>query len=128
MNYVEYTVRVSVDGTQKWFNKSGQLHRLDGPAFSNADGDLSWWVDGQCHREGEPAKIFADGVRCWYQHGELHNDTGPSIIDADGTEHWYWYGKECSKSECERLSAKPTSCNGKIVEIDGRRYTLVEIK
>jgi hypothetical protein len=36
------------DGTTRWFNEDGHLHRLDGPAviFHNG-GARWWWVNGE---------------------------------------------------------------------------------
>ena len=49
----------------------------------------------------------------------------------DKTE-WYLNGKEYSESdwkkEVAKLRANKTSCDGRIVEIDGKKYKLIEEK
>ena len=94
----EYTVQVYSDETEWYYN--GQLHRDDGPAI-------------EC----------ADGTKFWYINGKRHRDDGPAIECADGDKSWYLHGKEVTQAEVESLQ----SCEGKIVEIDGKKYKLTSV-
>jgi hypothetical protein len=51
---------------------------------------------------------------------------GPAIEWHCGTRCWFLNGKEFTEKEFNK-QMKHTSCNGKIVEIDGKRYKLKEI-
>jgi hypothetical protein len=100
---ITYTVTVYHDRTE-WKNAAGQLHREDGPAIEYADGDKEWWINGECHRED-----------------------GPAVECADGTKLWYLSGIQYTEKEFNKRVNKYISCNGKIVEIDGKSYKLKEI-
>ena len=45
-------------------NEKGELHRLDGPAVENDNGEFVWYKDGKIHREQGPAVrvILTDGT------------------------------------------------------------------
>ena len=103
-NYKEYTVKVYKDRTE-WF-LNGKYHREDGPAVEYADGTKSWWLNGKRHRVDSPAIEYADGSKAWYLNGKEYSE-----------EQWK---KEIAK--------RKNSCNGKIVEIDGKKYKLIEEK
>lgn len=70
--------RISIDylGNKRYFNKSGQLHRLGGPAV-----------------------VYADGIKCWWQNGQRHRTDGPAIERVNGGNEWYINGKELTKAE-----------------------------
>ena len=38
---------IDSDGTKRWYNENGQLHREDGPAVERADGRKEWHVNGK---------------------------------------------------------------------------------
>ena len=58
---------IDKDGTEKWYNEDGELHR---------DDDL-------------PAVIKTYGTQEWYRNGKLHRDNDlPAIIKADGDQEW----------------------------------------
>jgi hypothetical protein len=53
-------------------------------------------------------------------------EDGPAIEYASGSKSWYLSGEKLTEEEFnERMN--PTSCSGKIVEIDGKKYKLTEI-
>ena len=54
------------DGSTRWYNEVGKLHREDGPAIEYADGDKFWYLNGLLHREDGPAVEWADGLKLWY--------------------------------------------------------------
>ena len=67
-----------------------------------------YWLNGKHHNTEGPA------YRYWYDNGKLRYES-------------YWLkGKELSKEEWEK-QRKTNSCNGKVIEIDGKKYQLKEI-
>lgn len=94
----KYDVEVHQDGTTCWHAADSELyhhkqyHRIDGPAFTTAEGYESWFLDGKRHREDGPAVIHPDGTTEWYYCGERHRVDGPAIDDASGAESWFWHG------------------------------------
>ena len=123
---IEYVVRVSPDGTKQWF-LNGELHREDGPAVEWPDGSKWWFLNGKLHREGGPAVEWADGIKYWYLHDKLHREGGPAFEHSNGSKRWFLNGKEYSESEWKKKTNKKQTCDGKLIEIDGKRYKLVEI-
>ena len=124
MSYITYEVTVSDSGDRIW-RLDGKLHRTDGPAAEYANGDKWWYKNGQIHREGGPATEHANGARMWCQEGQMHRTDGPALVRADGTKEWHLDGKKLTEAEYNART-KP-SCSGKVVEIDGKKYTLAEI-
>ena len=53
-------------------NRSGQLHRDDGPAIVHPDGTQYWYRNGQLHRDDGPAAVYQDGKQLWYRNGEQY--------------------------------------------------------
>jgi hypothetical protein len=104
-DYKEYTVRVYPSGTRIWHNCYGKPHREDGPAKEYSDGSKIWFKNGVLHREDGPAMEFANGDKCWYLEGEKKMEAEFNAI----------------------MNAKKNPCNGKIVEIDGKKYKLTAI-
>ena len=97
---IEYTVEV-YDCDKSWY-LNGKLHREDGPAFEGASGRKSWWLNGERHRED-----------------------GPAIEGANGTKSWYLNGELLTEAEFNNRMKKP--CSGKVVEVEGVKYKLVEV-
>ncbi len=64
------TCTIDSDGTKRWKNKQGQLHRIDGPAVEWFDGDKYWYLNDKLHREDGPAIERASGAKYWYIEGE----------------------------------------------------------
>ena len=65
------------------------LHREDGPAVDNANGDKYWYLNDERHREDGPAYEGANGDKYWYLNGERHREDGPAVEYADGSKEWY---------------------------------------
>lgn len=40
-----------VNGDRVWRNEVEQLHREDGPAFEETNGDKEWWIHSQQYTE-----------------------------------------------------------------------------
>ena len=93
-----YKVTVDNNGTKRWYNEQGQRHREDGPAYEGADGSKSW-----------------------YHNNKLHREDGPAIEYANGDKSWYINDKRLTEAE---FNARTKSCDGRVVEIDGKRYRL----
>ena len=71
-------------------------------------------------------KVYEDRTEWFLLEGELHREDGPAIEYASGNKSWYLSGEKLTEEEFnERMN--PTSCSGKIVEIDGKKYKLTEI-
>jgi len=102
-DYIKYEVRVYKNGNKEWY-LNGKSHREDGPACEGADGNKYWYLNGKCHRIDGPAVEFASGAKYWYLNGKNYTKAE--------------FNKEISKN-----SKSP--CEGKIVEIDGKKYKLV---
>ena len=63
-------VEISPLGTIRYYNKSGELHRIGGPAEITPSGRKGWFRNGVCHRTDGPAIEGSDGSCIWY----LNND------------------------------------------------------
>ena len=146
----KYIVTVKPNGTRRWYNESGQLHRSDGPAIEYANGDKYWYQNSQLHRTDGPAVEcvnsdnlwyqndlihrtdgpaveYADGTKFWYQNNQLHRTDGPAEEFADGTKRWYIEGRELTEAEFLKVTKAKAPCEGRTVEVDGVRYKLVAV-
>ena len=98
-----YTVKVSDNGTKEWL-LNGKRHRVDGPAVEDTDGSKYWYLDDKRHRID-----------------------GPAIEWFDGSKEWYLDGNKLTQAQWKQsIKPKVASCAGKIVEVDGVKYRLVE--
>ena len=102
-NYQEYTVRVHKDYTE-YLNREGKRHRLDGPAVEYTNGHKGWYIEGKRHRTD-----------------------GPAVEYVSGHKEWHVEGKLLTERQFKALTSK-IKCSGKIVEIDGIKYQLKEVK
>ena len=66
----------------------GRIHRTDGPALLNADGDKIWYKWGGIHRVGGPAVTRGTGKKVWWENDKVYRRHGPNIIEANGTMRW----------------------------------------
>ena len=80
---LKYRVEVAKDGTRRYYNNAGELHRDEGPA-------VDW----------------ADGTKLWYQNGQLHRIDGPAVECRDGDKRWYINGKRLTEAEFSQLVMK----------------------
>jgi hypothetical protein len=106
MNFIKYTVKVYDNGDKYWY-LNDKLHREDGPAIECSNGDKEWCLNDKLHRED-----------------------GPAIEYGDGSKYWCLNDEELSEEEFNKIMnkrMKSDGCEGKIVEIDGKRYQLVEL-
>jgi hypothetical protein len=91
------------DGDKLWY-VDDKLHRLDGPAIEDADGGKLWYVNGEHHRLDGPAIEYADGYKQWYVDGKRHRLDGPAIEYADEDKSWYVDGKRLSEEAFNALT------------------------
>ena len=119
-----YQVIVDEYGTKRWYHND-KLHREDGPACEYVNGAKWWYLNGKLHREDGPAIELANGDKYWYINGKCHREDGPAIECANGDKYWFIDGKHLTEAE---FNARTKSCNGKVVEIDGKKYKLQEVK
>ena len=121
-DYIKYEVRVYSSGNKYWYI-NGKLHREDGPAIERTNGTKQWYINGKLHREDGPAIEYANGDKYWYLNGKRHREDGPAIEEF-GTKFWYINGEELTEEE---FNNRNNSCNNKVVEIDGKKYKLMEM-
>ena len=121
-----YKVDVDDDGNKFWYFND-RLHREDGPAIEYSDGTKYWYLNGKLHREYGPAFEYVDGTKRWYLNGERHRTDGPAIEYADGSKKWFLNNEELTETEWRNQIQKTKApCVGKVVEVDGVKYKLVE--
>ena len=92
----------------------------------HSDGSKTWYLNDKRHREDGPAIESSDGTKCWYLNGKRHREDGPAIESSDGSKAWWLNGEYMSEEE-HRIKTQNPTCNGKIVEIDGKKYKLTEV-
>ena len=71
-------------------------------------------------------KVYDNGDKWWYLNGKRHREDGPAIEWADGTKFWYLNDELLTEAEFNRRMSK--SCSGKVVEIEGVKYRLEEVR
>jgi len=64
---------ISLDGSKRWYNAQGQIHRDGGPAIEGPSGSgyKEWYINGLTHREDGPAIEWADGTKFWCIEGHI---------------------------------------------------------
>jgi hypothetical protein len=123
-----YTVTIYDNKTIAWCNSDGKLHRKDGPAIEHANGTKAWFVNGKRHRKDGPAIEWANGDKFWYDDDKFHRENGPAIEHANGDKEWYLNDKKLTHEQfLAHTKPKQASCAGKVVEVDGKKYKLVEV-
>ena len=124
---VTYKVEVDEDGNTFWYNQRGKRHREGGlPACEYADGGKEWHFNGQLHREGGlPAIEFADGTKEWYVNNQrVTEEQAKAMFNKPATN--LQNSGPYTYEQAKDMFNKPT-CNGKVVEIDGKKFKLVSI-
>jgi hypothetical protein len=122
-----YKVTVDEDKTIHWYNDKENRHRLDGPAVEWANGHKEWWVNGKLHRLDGPAVECAEGSKSWWVDGKPHRLDGPAFEYANGNKEWWVNGKKMTEEEFNEYTKPKPSCEGKVVEVDGKKYKLTAI-
>ena len=93
----------------------------------DSEGDIYWYYKNKLHREGGPAIEFANGDKSWWLNGQRHRENGPAYEFANGDKSWYLNDEYLTEAQFKARTKKP-NCNGKVVEIDGKKYKLQEVK
>ena len=122
---ITYKVTVGDEGT-KWYNSKDELHRVSGPAVEYSDGTKVWYKEDKRHREDGPAIEDVNGNKHWFKEGKEHRLDGPAIERANGTKKWWLEGNLYTEAEYNNKLHAP-SCEGKVVEIDGKKYKLTAL-
>jgi len=118
---------VTVENSNTYWRLNGKLHRKNGPAVEWEDGTKHWYKNGERHREDGPACDHANGNKYWYINDLHHREDGPAIERTEGTYDWYLDGKHYTQIEFKiEIAKRKDSCDGKVVEIDGKKYKLSE--
>ena len=120
----EYKVKVYNNRTE-WYNLEGQLHREDGPASENANGDKCYYINGKHHRENGPAVEIKDGFKFYYINDKRHREDGPAMEYENGHKDYYINDKHLTEKE---FNNRNKSCENKIVEIEGVKYKLTKVQ
>ena len=90
-------------------------------------GTKYWYLNDKLHRDDGPAVEYSDGTKKWYLNGEVHRTDGPAVEYAGGINRWYLNNKEFTETEWRKKTQKTKApCVGKVVEVDGVKYKLVE--
>ncbi len=71
-------------------------------------------------------RVYTNGIKHWLLNGKLHREDGPAIEYLDGIKYWYLNGELFTEKEWE-TKIKQNDCDGKIVEIEGKKYKLVGV-
>jgi hypothetical protein len=89
-----------------------------------------WLLNDKYHREDGPAVEWGNGTKIWYLNGERHRVDGPAYEGADGSKSWYLNDKDYTEAAHKKEIARRNkpSCEGKVVEIDGKKYALKAVK
>lgn len=90
-----------------------------------------WFKEGTdiLHRENGPAGLHVNGGKDWYKNGKRHREDGPAF-EYFNCKEWWFNGIKipCFTQEEFLKKIKPqSSCDGKVVEIDGKKYKLTEM-
>ena len=73
-----------------------------------------------------------NGNTYWRIGGKLHRLDGPAYEGTNGYKWWHIDGEEYTEEDFRKKIAKmkspvAQSCAGKVVEIEGKRYKLLEV-
>jgi hypothetical protein len=123
---ITYKVVEYANGAKTWY-LNGMFHREDGPALEQSNGTKVWCLYGKLHREDGPAIEHFNGTKEWWLNDKLHRENGPAVEHSNGSKEWWLNGEHMSEEEHRARTQNPT-CNGKIVEIDGKKYKLMEVE
>jgi len=74
-------------------------------------------------------RVYKNGDKYWYLNGKYHREDGPACEYSNGDKYWFLNNKNYTEADFNKEIAKhsPSPCEGKIVEIDGKKYTLTSL-
>jgi len=98
------------------------MKRIEYKVVVDEDGNKYWYLNDndKRHREDGPAIEYANGTNYWYINDDLHREDGPAVEYADGSKFWYLNGRRVSEAEIME--------NQQTIDIDGKKFTLAQIK
>ena len=108
---VVWTYHENGNSAHEEYRIDDKYHNPNGPAYRSwyDNGKLEYeeyWIDNKRHNPNGPA------YRCWHDNGKLAYEA-------------YWIdGKYLTKEQFENRNK---TCEGKVVEIDGKKYKLQEV-
>lgn len=85
------------------YRVNDDLHREDGPAFVNLNGDRYWYKHGNLHRKNGPAIELANGEKYWYEQGLKHREDGPAVTYPGGAAEWWLNDKQVSRTDMPEI-------------------------
>ena len=96
------------------------MKRIEYEVVVDEDGTKFWYLNDKLHREDGPAYEDANGYKYWYINNKLHREDGPAVEGTDGYKEWYINGKRVTEAEVTK--------NQQTIDIDGKKFTLAQIK
>ena len=136
---MRYTVDVE-NNREVWYKENTkEYHRENGPAYilyyeNGAKQFENYHLNNKLHNENGPASIHYDmdgnlTYQQWSTKRKFHNENGPARIwyNKDGSikdRQWWIDDKQLTEEE---FNNRKKSCGGKVVEIEGKKYKLVEV-
>lgn len=98
------TLHIDAYGTKRYYLPDVKtLHREDGPAVENGNGNKEWYINGERHRVDGPALEYSDGYKAWYFNGKHHRVDGPAVEEVNGYKEWWFNGIKYPFEEWDRL-------------------------
>jgi len=101
-----HRVELDEDGNIRYYDRKGELHRLDGPAVEYINGTKEWRIHGRLHRLDGPAIEEADGTKYWHINGMGHRLNGPAVEYPNGYKEWWVEGARLGDTEEEFTPGK----------------------
>jgi len=107
-------IRTYYDNGQLYYEEyhlNGELHNINAPASKG------WYKNGQL------------SYKVYRTNGKLHNTTGPAYIGwhKDGKLHIEYWLNDAYLTKEQFENRKNDCIDGKVVEIEGKKYTLKAI-
>jgi len=99
-----YDVEIDEFGNVYYYNKNGQLYRLNGPAIEKPNGFKAYYINNKLNRLNGPAVEFSDGSIEYWVNNKLHRLDGPARIWSNGRIEYWVNGKKLTKEEFDRLT------------------------
>lgn len=94
-------------------------------------GTKYWYLNGNYHRLDGPAMEGWNGTKVWFFEGKRHRIDGPAIEYSDGAKEYWINDEQVSEKQHKKyinnLNMSKNTCDGKLVEIDGKKYKLISV-
>jgi hypothetical protein len=74
-------------------------------------------------------RVFKNGDQYWNLNDKFHREEGPALDFSNGDKYWYLNDKVYTEAEHKlEMAKRNNTCDGKIITIEGKEYTLTEVK